>query len=123
MNLNLFIKNKETLIRWKVYFDRSRMYIGYIQFFLIVFVFIRSYKGSFYGDYFFKHAIILIPIFFIVFILLTLFLGYLDLKLGLRQEEFKNLSQSNQVLMDMLNTIKSIEKELEEIKKQTKKEN
>src|SRR5665647_347676 len=102
--------NKRTFIRWKVYFDRSRMYIGYIQFFLIVFVFLRSFKDNYYGDLFFKYALISIPIFFLVFIISVVFIGYLDLKLGLREEEFKNLSKSNPVTMDILETIKSMEK-------------
>ena len=115
-------KKRESLIRWKVYFDRSRMYIGYVQFFLIVFVFLRSFKDNYYGDLFFKYALISIPIFFLIFIISVIFIGYLDLKLGLREEEFKNLSKSNPVTMDILETIKSMEKELQEIKMQLKKD-
>jgi len=108
--------NKTTLIRWKVYFDRSRMYIGYIQFFLIGIVFIQSFKDKNWGDLFFKYAIITIPVFVILFISISLLLGYLDSKMGFRAEELRNLSRSNPVLMEILGSVKEIRKDLEEIK-------
>ena len=61
--------NKKTLIRWKVYFDRSRMYIGYVQFFLIGIVFLKSFKDNAFGEFIFKYALISIPIAFLAFIL------------------------------------------------------
>ena len=57
--------NKRSLIRWKIYFDRSRMYIG-----------------------------------------------YMDTKLGFREEELRNLSKSNPVMMEMLNELKEIKNKL-----------
>ena len=105
--------NKRTLIRWKVYFDRSRMYIGYIQFFLIGIVFLQSYKESSWGSYIFKYALISIPVAFILFVLLSLVLGYLDSKLGLREEEQRNLSRSNPVMMEMLDQLKALNKKME----------
>jgi amino acid permease len=105
--------NKRTFIRWKVYFDRSRMYIGYIQFFLIGIVFLQSFKDRPFGELIFKYAIISIPIAFILFILLSLVLGYLDSKLGFREEEMRNLSKSNPVMMEMLNQLKEINRKIE----------
>lgn len=100
--------NKRTLIRWKIYFDRSRMYIGYIQFFLIGIVFLQSFKEKPWGELIFKYALISIPIGLILFIFLSLLLGYLDSKLGFREEELRNLSRSNPVMMDMLEQLKEI---------------
>ena len=105
--------NKRTFIRWKVYYDRSRMYIGYIQFFLIGIVFLQSFKDRPIGDLIFRYAIISIPVAFLLFILLSLVLGYLDSKLGLREEEMRNLSKSNPVMMEMLNQLKEINKRIE----------
>lgn len=104
--------NKKSLIRWKIYFDRSRMYIGYIQFFLIGIVFLQSFKGGHLGELFFKYAIISIPIALILFIILSLVLGYLDTKLGFREEELRNLSKSNPVMMEMLDSLKEIKEQL-----------
>ncbi|WP_299535614.1 hypothetical protein [Ulvibacterium sp.] len=46
--------NKRTLIRWKVYIDRARMYIGYVQFLMIGFVFLEAYKDTTIGRVIFE---------------------------------------------------------------------
>ncbi len=107
--------NKTSIIRWKVYFDRSRMYIGYIQFFLIGIVFLQSFKDKPWGEFIFKYALIAIPVALIFFLILSLLMGYLDSKFGLREEELRNLSSSNPVLMEILNSIKEIKKTLKAI--------
>ena len=104
--------NRRSLIRWKIYFDRSRMYIGYIQFFLIGIVFLQSFKGQGWGELIFKYALISIPVALILFIFLSLLLGYMDTKLGFREEELRNLSKSNPVMMEMLNSLKEINERL-----------
>jgi len=108
--------NRRTIIRWKVYFDRSRMYIGYIQFFLIGIVFLQSFKDKPWGEIIFKYALISIPVAVILFISLSLVLGYLDSKLGFREEELRNLSKSNPVMMEMLDQLKEINKRLDIMK-------
>ena len=109
--------NKKSLIRWKVYFDRSRMYIGYLQFFLLGVVFIQSFKDEPWGNVFFEYAIVTIPILFILFIAFSLLLGYIDSKYGFREEEMRNLSRSNPVMMEMLEEIKGLRKEIGELKR------
>jgi hypothetical protein len=110
--------NKRSLIRWKIYFDRSRMYIGYIQFFLIGIVFLNSFRDKPWGELIFKYALISIPVALLLFILLSLFLGFLDSRLGLREEELRNLSKSNPVMMEILDQLKEINKKIELIEKQ-----
>ncbi len=105
--------NRRSLIRWKIYFDRSRMYIGYIQFFLIGIVFLQSFKDKTWGEFIFNNAVIAIPIALLLFILLSLILGWLDSKLGLREEEFRNLSKSNPILMEMLQELKDLNQKLD----------
>jgi len=112
--------NKRSLIRWKIYFDRSRMYIGYIQFFLIGIVFLQSFKDKPWGELVFKYALISIPIALLLFVFLSLVLGYLDSKLGLREEELRNLSKSNPVMMDILNQLKEINEKIEQLDKRNK---
>lgn len=109
--------NKRNLIRWKIYFDRSRMYIGYIQFFLIGIVFLQSFKNKPWGELIFKYALISIPIALVLFVFLSLLLGYLDSKLGFREEELRNLSKSNPVMMEMLTQLKEIKEKLESLEK------
>jgi amino acid permease len=89
------------------------MYIGYIQFFLIGIVFLQSFKDKSWGELVFKYAIISIPVAFLLFVLLSLVLGYLDSKLGFREEELRNLSKSNPVMMEMLDQLKEIKGKLD----------
>lgn len=110
--------NRSSLIRWKVYFDRSRMYIGYIQFFLIGVVFIQSFRDQPWGELVFRYALISIPLLFILFIFISLVLGYLDSRLGFRAEEMKNMSRSNPVMMELLETVKQLQREVRELKDQ-----
>lgn len=105
--------NRKTLIRWKIYFDRSRMYIGYIQFFLIGIVFLQSFKDKSWGVAIYDHALIAIPIALILFLVLSMILGWLDTRLGFRQEELRNLSKSNPVMMEMLEELKEINRKLD----------
>jgi preprotein translocase subunit SecG len=93
------------------------MYIGYIQFFLIGIVFLQSYKDEPWGEFIFKYALISIPVFLILFILLSLILGYFDTKLGLREEELRNLSKSNPVMMEILEQLKEMNKKIELLEK------
>src|SRR5688572_33348922 len=113
--------SRRSLIRWKIYFDRSRMYIGYIQFFLIGIVFLQSFKDEAWGQFLYKYALISIPVVLLLFIFLSLLLGYLDTRLGFREEELRNLSKSNPVMMEMLVSLKEIQKKLQalEEKKQS----
>lgn len=104
--------NRRSLIRWKIYFDRSRMYVGYIQFFLIGIVFLQSFKGQPWGNFIFEYAALSIPIVLILFMMLSLLLGYLDTKLGFRAEELRNLSSSNPVMMEMLRSLEEIKAQL-----------
>jgi len=106
--------NKKSLIRWKIYFDRSRMYIGYIQFFLIGIVFLQSFKDKPWGNLIFKNALIAVPVALLLFVVLSLILGWLDTKLGLRQEELRNLSKANPIMMEILEELKEIKRKLED---------
>ena len=112
--------NKRSLIRWKIYFDRSRMYIGYIQFFLIGIVFLQSFKEEEWGILLYKYAVISIPVLLLLFIIFSLFLGYLDTKLGFREEELRNSSKSNPVMMEMLMSLNEIKEKLSALEKSKK---
>lgn len=100
--------NKKTLIRWKVYIDRSKMYIGYIQFLLIIFVFIKSLGDNMLTEFVFNSPFVAVPIILMIFVLFSLILGYLDSRLGFREEEIRNHSKSNPVLMDIQNSLNEL---------------
>ena len=96
------------------------MYIGYIQFFLIGIVFLQSFKDRPWGEMIFKYAIISIPIALLLFVLLSLILGYFDSKLGFREEELRNLSKSNPIMMEMLDQLKDLNKKIDMIDQKSK---
>ena len=108
--------NKRTLIRWKVYIDRARMYIGYIQFLMIGFVFLEAYKESSIGVLIFDNLLVSIPILFLIFIVLSLIIGRLDTVFGLREEELRNSTSSNPVMREILAGMEEIKAELRELK-------
>jgi hypothetical protein len=63
----------------------------------------------------FKYAIISIPLGLILFVFLSLLLGYIDTKLGFREEELRNLSKSNPVMVEMLNSLKEIKHKVDSL--------
>ncbi|MDQ2658571.1 MAG: hypothetical protein M3Y60_14195 [Bacteroidota bacterium] len=112
--------DRRSLIRWKIYFDRSRMYIGYIQFFLIGIVFLQSFRDEPWGQFLYRYAVISVPLILVLFVVLSLVLGYLDTRLGLREEELRNVSKSNPVMMEMLVSLKEIREKLDLLEKKGK---
>jgi hypothetical protein len=112
--------NRKTLIRWKVYVDRARMYIGYIQFLMIGFVFLEAYKESAFGILIFDNLIFSIPIIFIAFIGFSLIIGRLDTVFGLREEELRNSSSSNPIMREILSNMEDLKMELVELKSNKK---
>ncbi|MBU2865122.1 hypothetical protein KO489_14785 [Reinekea forsetii] len=110
--------DKRTLIRWKVYIDRSKMYIGYIQFLLIIFVFIRSLGDNALTDFVFSAPALSVPLILVLFVFGSLVLGYFDSRLGLREEEIRNHSRSNPVLMEIQASIEELGRKIEVIEKQ-----
>ena len=109
---DLLRKFRKKLVNWKIYIDRAKMYINYINFVMIIFLFVDSLK-----DYEFTQALIpnsrtgiliLVPVLFLV----SLFLGYLDTRLGIRSEEAKQNSLKNPVMNEIVQRLEKIEKKL-----------
>jgi transcriptional regulator with XRE-family HTH domain len=97
--------NRKTIIRWKIYFDRARMYVSYIQFLLIGLVFIKQFKGGI-SNYFMHHVIWTIPLMIMIFVLCCLVIGYLDHRLGIRAEEYNALSEANPMMIEIRNRLR-----------------
>ncbi|TRX70473.1 hypothetical protein [Carboxylicivirga sp. M1479] len=112
--------NKKSLIRWKIYIDRARMYIGYIQFLMIGFVFLQSFEETNWGALIFDNLLYSIPLLFMLFIVLQLVLGRIDTVLGLREEEMRNASTSNPVMRELLTNIQDLKLEVKQLSEQIK---
>ncbi|MBF8984758.1 hypothetical protein [Lentimicrobium sp. S6] len=113
--------DRKTLIRWKIYIDRAKMYIGYIQFLMIAFVLLEAYKDSSMGKLIFDNMLISIPIIFLIFIILSLLVGRIDTILGLREEELRNASSSNPVMREILKNIEEVKGEVQKLKSSIEK--
>lgn len=109
--------NKQTLIRWKVYIDRSKMYIGYIQFLLIIFVFINSLDNNPVSQFVVEKPYIAVPLVLILFVVCSLILGYLDSKLGFREEEIRNHARSNPVLRQIQTSLDEVNSKIDKLEK------
>jgi len=108
--------NKRTFIRWKIYIDRARMYIGYISFVMIAFMFLNDFKDAGIRTFLDENKLITYPLMMIVFMLFSLVLGRLDTKLGLRKEEMRNAATENPVTMEILTSLKEIQEKLDRTK-------
>ncbi|MCI5055671.1 MAG: hypothetical protein MRY83_06150 [Flavobacteriales bacterium] len=105
--------SKKALIRWKVYVDRAKMYIGYLQFMMIGFVFLKSYEDTAFGQLIFENIWISLPVIFLVCLGLFLVIGRVDTLLGLREEEMRNASNTNPVLRQISKDISKLKEQLE----------
>lgn len=100
--------DQKSVVRWKIYLDRARMYIGYISFVMIVFVFLNSFQSQEIRDFLDGNKLLIYPTIMVLFVVISLLLGRLDTKLGMRKEELRNHAAENPVTMEILNTLKEI---------------
>lgn len=101
------------IVRLKVYMDRSRMYSGYVQFFMMGFLFFNSFKSPL-TPIFIQHPLISGLAGFLLFVLGSMFLGWLDLKLGFFQEEAKRHSSLNPIYTEILQGIAEVDRQQKE---------
>lgn len=100
--------DQKSVVRWKIYLDRARMYIGYISFVMIVFVFLNSFQSQEIRDFLDGNKLLVYPAIMVLFVVISLLLGRLDTKLGMRKEELRNHAAENPVTMEILNTLQEI---------------
>ncbi len=101
--------NKKAIVRWKIYIDRARMYIGYISFAMIAFVFLNTIKDETIRHLLDENKFITYPVMIILFLVFSLILGRLDTKFGFRKEEMRNSAAENPITMEILKTLKEIQ--------------
>ena len=101
--------NRRTFVRWKIYIDRARMYVGYISFVMIAFMFLNDFENENIRHLLDENKLITYPAVMILFVIFSLILGRLDTKLGLRREEMRNASTENPVMMEILKKLQNIE--------------
>jgi hypothetical protein len=94
--------------RSKIFLDRARPWLSYVQLVMIGILFIDKVD-------FLKRLSLGYPVLTYFFCALatlvgSVFIGYLDTRLGIRREEFRDNSEENPVLMDIVDRLDRIEK-------------
>jgi len=107
--------NKKTAVRWKIYLDRAKMYLSYINFVMIAFVFLNAINDERIRSILDENRLIFYPVVMITFIVVSLVLGYFDTKLGLRKEEMRNNATENPITLEILNSLKEIKENQKKI--------
>lgn len=85
------------IVRYLIYFDRARRYISIIQTIIMLVMFLKIFNFSKIWYY------ILVP----VIVLVALVVGYLDTKLGIREEETRNMNTQNPELKEILKILRN----------------
>ena len=93
------------IVRYKVYFDRSRMYIGYVQFIILLLVLFESYKETKFGVWFYDNVLWAFPVFLVLFFSGSIIIGYLDKKF-IRPYEQEEVTSTNPWIMEILEEVK-----------------
>ena len=96
--------------RWKVNTDRSRMYFAYLQFFMIGVVLLKDYQHTVIGGWVFTNQFISMPVLFMLMVLLSISIGYVDKKLWLREHENSEINKHNVEVMQILQDLQDIKK-------------
>lgn len=103
---------RKNIVKLKIYIDRSSMYLRYVQLFMIVFVFLDSINDPQIRSILDQNRALVYSLFTVIVAVGAIFLGWLDTKLGIRKEEYRNHSNENPVLTDILKEVKSIRNEI-----------
>lgn len=115
--------NKRKLVTLKIYFDRARMYLGYINFFILNMVLINSIENPILKEYITNYKWIVVPVIFILYVFVLLLIGYLDTKNGFRQEELRNNAALNPVMQDLMTRIEDIQNKVTELSNEKESDN
>lgn len=93
------MKTSKIIAKYKIYLNRSRTYVSYIQLAMITKLFLSDTDVG--SDWILVFGVVLC-------LVLLVFLGYLDTRFGIRSREAENNSFHNPVTMEILKTVKQI---------------
>lgn len=95
------------LAKWKVYLDRSRAYVGYINFVMILLLFLEGYKETAFGIWFYAHSAITLPVTMVIYFAIAIIVGYLD-KIIIRPYEQREITSTNPIHMEVLDKVNKL---------------
>ena len=92
---------RRRIVKWKLYLERSRGYIGLLQLLLTGAIFLNTLPGGI-GDFCRENQGFMFPATMLGGLLVCFVVGWLDCALGLWQEEMGRQTKENPVLMEIL---------------------
>jgi len=101
------INNFFTIGKQKVYFDRSRMYWVYIQIMILLATYMELRRDSNFGQWYYSHLYLSIPITLLVGVLTVWALGVFD-ELIVHPKEIKEIASRDKIKMGTYNTVNEI---------------
>jgi len=104
-------------VKWKIFFDRSRIWVSYVQFLGMAYIVLKLLHNSPFRTWVFNHWYLSFPLIFIVFLVGCMVLGYIESLLKIREYEQENYSRANpewEKLMKEIATLKQMLKKDEE---------
>ena len=107
--------NLETMVRLKTHLDRTRNYVGLIQFMMTLFISFKVLRASHFKAIIFDYWYLTFPLFFLAFMGICVVLGYWDYKLNIRQKENEALSRQNPFLMKMMDDLDDLKRGVKDL--------
>lgn len=103
---------RRRLIRYKVYIDRGRGYVGYAQFIMTLLVMLKLFEDTSVGVWIFS-VWWPIPVFIALFFAGMIIVGRIDMIL-IKPMEVSEINRANTELLDIQKTVKEIKKKLDD---------
>jgi len=92
---------KKLFARYKIYFDRARMYLSYVQSAAVVLTALKVFN--------IVPPLWAMPLLLIGFVVACLVVGWADMKMGIFKAEQQRVSEQNPMLAEILDRIKGLE--------------
>jgi hypothetical protein len=93
---------KKLFARYKIYFDRARMYLSYVQSAAVVLTALKVFN--------IVPPLWAMPLLLIGFVVACLVVGWADKRMGLFEAEQQRISEQNPMLAEILERIKGLER-------------
>ena len=104
------LKIIKRISKWKIWFDRARAYIGYVQFMLLAYIAIKSLNNSPLRTWVFDNWYFSFPLIFVVFFGGCMVLGFLESLVKIREHEQENYLVTNPEWQKMMKKLDNLEK-------------
>jgi hypothetical protein len=98
----------ETIARWKIYIDRSRQYVSYVQFGATLYIVAKLLRPTPLKTWIFDHWYVSFPVLFVIFMGGCLVLGYIENRMRIRDYEQKNHAEANPAWKELIEKIDKI---------------